>query len=73
MIACLNANIVLMKRLMNAKANINLCNLAGMTAFHSACLNGKIDVVNILLENGADFLKIDHKKFIPLHYAIIKD
>ncbi|MCC8371234.1 MAG: ankyrin repeat domain-containing protein [Rickettsia endosymbiont of Pseudomimeciton antennatum] len=41
----------------------------GITALHKACYAGNINVVKILLENGADINAEDIYKNTPLHFA----
>ena len=43
-----------------------------MTPMHAACLSGNKLILRILLDHGAVH-KIDKKRFMPLHYAIVKD
>ena len=36
---------------------------------HEACCNGNLEIVNFLIENGADIELLDNKGFRPFHYA----
>lgn len=44
-----------------------------MAPLHAACLTGNLQICDALLDSGADFIKYDSKKFLPLHYAVVKD
>ncbi len=44
-----------------------------MTPLHASCLVGNLEICDALIEAGADVLKYDFKKFLPVHYAIVKD
>ena len=52
---------------------INEHNIKKMTSLHAACLSGNKAIVKLLLDNGANIRKRDHKNFCPLHYAVVKD
>lgn len=43
--------------------------MAGVTALHAAALDGKLDTVRYLLDNGADPNKKDEPGEVPLHCA----
>lgn len=34
---------------------------------------GSIPMCVALMQCGAEFIKLDFKRFLPLHYAVIKD
>ncbi|XP_024869085.1 uncharacterized protein LOC112452879, partial [Temnothorax curvispinosus] len=51
-----------------AGAVVNAKNVNG-TSLHYAACNGYDNIVNILLQNGADPNTVDNKGFTPLHYA----
>jgi ankyrin repeat protein len=38
-----------------------------------ACQEGNVDVIEFLLDNGADINKQNHKRMSPLHLAIYKN
>ena len=42
------------------KEIINDGNMKKMTSLHAACLSGNVQIVKLLLENGADLFKWDH-------------
>lgn len=42
----------------------------GRTPLHEACLQGHINVIKILLDNGADIEANDNNEIKPLHYAV---
>ena len=44
-----------------------------MAPLHAACLVGNLEICDALIAAGADVLKYDLKKFLPVHYAIVKD
>ena len=80
MIACLNSNIENMRLILNSSQDhaeaaflANLANSKQKTPLHAACLVGNIEIVNALITAGADMHKTDIKKFLPLHYAVVKD
>ena len=80
MIACLNGNLPIMKILLELALNeeeqltmANQSNRKNMTALHISCLIGNISMCAALLQCGADFLKSDLQRFLPIHYAVIKD
>ena len=52
---------------------VNDVNMKKMSSIHVACLSGNVQVVKMLLDNGADLHKRDYNLFLPLHYAVIKD
>jgi ankyrin repeat protein len=43
--------------------------VSGVTALHAAALDGKLDTVRYLLNNGADPNKKDQPGEVPLHCA----
>ena len=53
------------------KANIEAMNRFGQTPLHHASMNGKIESLKFLLENGANIEAMDKSGKTPLHYAII--
>ena len=51
-------------------ADINIKGHFGYTALHEACLKNNIDIVNILIKNGADLnIKSGRYGFMPLYLA----
>ena len=42
----------------------------GMTALHMACRSGHIDIINLLLERGADLEKPDDRGRRAIHFAV---
>lgn len=55
-----------LKNLMNVIGN------EGWNAFHYACYYGQEDVVDLLLERGADVNRESTEGWIPLHLAVLK-
>lgn len=49
------------------------CNRGGQTALHFACGNGDLEVVQLLLERGADPEATDNEGYLPLFSAICQD
>jgi ankyrin repeat protein len=50
---------------------VNLCDTDGYTPLHVACINGNIDIVNILLKCNSSVNLCDTDGFTPLHVACI--
>ena len=48
---------------------VDVSNAYGQTALHSATMFNRIDVVELLLPEGADMNKQDINKDTPLHWA----
>lgn len=44
-----------------------------MTPLHASCLLGAIEITETLLKQGAEMMQQDCKKFIPVHYAVLRD
>jgi len=44
-----------------------------MTPLHAACLIGNPQICEVLIESGAEMFRYDFKRFLPIHYAVIKD
>ncbi len=57
------------KKLIAHKAEINCQNNQGISPLHTALVAGNLEMVNILLENGAEFLT-DKSKRNPIHCAV---
>ena len=55
--------------LLTQNANIEMKNLKGLTALHSAAKNGHLEKVRSLLTANAKIEAKDNEKFTPLHYA----
>jgi len=57
------------KCLIEAKANVNLAALDGVTPLHQV-FSGGGEVARLLLENGANVNARDGSGFLPLHYCV---
>lgn len=59
--------------LQEGRATVNLQDLEGITALHWACSTGSLDVVQLLINAGADpnLMEVDGGRLTPLDYAII--
>ena len=61
-IAVLNDSIKLVKYFLSKrKKNINAKNNKGQTSLHLACSNGNEDIINLLIQNGANIDALDLK------------
>ena len=61
------------KELLNKDlSNINLLNKNGISPLHIAVINGNLEIINYILDKGANpNISSLHKKQTPLHYAYI--
>ncbi len=50
---------------------LNQKNIGGATALHIAARSGNLEIINILLENGADVNAMDNESYTPLMRAAI--
>uniref|UniRef100_G3Q2A9 cGMP-dependent protein kinase interacting domain-containing protein n=1 Tax=Gasterosteus aculeatus aculeatus TaxID=481459 RepID=G3Q2A9_GASAC len=48
---------------------INCSNADGITALHQSCIDGSMDIVSFLLEQGANVNQVDSEGWTPLHVA----
>ena len=70
---------VLLKRV--SGVDLNQRNYSGVLPLHLACYHGKIDIVSLLIEYGADvnekskcpFIEIEDVKTLPIHFALLGD
>ncbi|KAK6043679.1 ankyrin repeat protein [Cooperia oncophora] len=53
-IAAFNGNNAMVTYLLDEGADLEACNQVGMTPFHHACREGRMTVVETLLQRGAD-------------------
>lgn len=71
--ACQSGNLKnVLNILKNQKTLINRPNENGDFPLHIACLQGNLDVIEVLLQNGADVAKIDNRGYLPIHYSLLK-
>ena len=68
-----NNNLKKVKELLNKDvSNINLLNKNGISPLHIAVINGNLEIINFMLEKGANpNITSLNKKQTPLHYAYI--
>jgi len=50
--------------------DIDYTNVDGLTALHQACIDENIDMVTLLVDNGADIEARDNEGWTPLHAAV---
>ncbi|XP_068445402.1 protein phosphatase 1 regulatory subunit 12C [Clinocottus analis] len=48
---------------------INCSNADGITALHQSCIDGSMEIVSFLLDNGANVNQVDSEGWTPLHVA----
>ncbi|CAL1602214.1 unnamed protein product [Knipowitschia caucasica] len=53
----------------DAQDIINCSNADGITALHQACIDGSMEIVTFMLENGASVNQVDSEGWTPLHVA----
>ncbi|KAJ8673854.1 hypothetical protein QAD02_005116 [Eretmocerus hayati] len=74
-IACMRNNISVVKKLIEHGANVNeqvdqkALSFAGYTPLHFAVENHAIDIVQVLVDNGASVIKKNAYSLTPLHLA----
>lgn len=61
-------NVDLVKQLI-LDADVNVANFDDRTALHIAVCNNEIEIVQLLVENGADLQAQDRWKMTPIDYA----
>ncbi len=54
MIASQHGHLAIVELLVAAQAHVNAQNVRGTTALHLAVIKGQIEIVSVLLKNGAD-------------------
>ena len=70
MLASQEGHLSVVKKLLEAKAEVNKQRHDGVTALMSASFFGKETVVKLLLENKANVDKYSQDKFTPLMFAV---
>lgn len=81
MIACLNGKLEIIRLILRSCKDeaeqmqlVNQVNRNQMSPLHAACIVGNIEVCDLLVKSGAELIKsLDFKKFLPVHYAVVKD
>ena len=58
------------EKLLNAGADVNFCNIDGITPIHMAAGRGDIDIINLLVKYGAYPNALDNEGYTPLHYLV---
>ena len=48
-------------------ADIDTCNVDGLTGLHQACIDNNLEMVEFLVRNGADVDRRDNEGWTPLH------
>ena len=48
---------------------MNADDMDGLTPLHEACANGHLDIIQFLLENGADVNALSFEENTGLHFA----
>lgn len=73
-IACLrNWSLQILQYLLSKKPNPNIETMRGYTAIHSAAKNGRLDLLKILIENGANLNAANHHGLSVIHCAVLGD
>ncbi|MBU4316402.1 MAG: ankyrin repeat domain-containing protein [Proteobacteria bacterium] len=67
-----DGNLAQVKNLIMAGLNINCEDSSGQSPLHHACYFGYLEIVNTLINNGADINKsVPKLKLTPLHGAVM--
>jgi ankyrin repeat protein len=64
-----NRRVTALLRPRDAERGVDAVDAEGRTALHHASASGRVEVVRLLLDKGADKDKEDHELWRPLHYA----
>lgn len=69
MAACQAGDLTEVENLLASGQDINCCNTDGLTALHTACIDGNFQVSCFLVNNNADVNAKDNEGWSPLHAA----
>lgn len=61
-------NLKEVKRFLKEGMQVDACYRDNVTALHRACSAGHLDIVEFLLEKGADVNKADYVSILPRHH-----
>ena len=68
--ATIEGDVNLLKRTIDSShVNINYMRPPGTAPLHQACMTGNLDVVELLIKNGANIYLRDHRELSPLQIA----
>ena len=68
--ACHDGDLDLVKDWLSlGKVNVEAKDSDGRSGIHFAARNGKVDIVKVLLQNGANVNAVDREKITALHQA----
>lgn len=70
MLATKNNHLIIVQKLLQAKASINLCDASGKSAFYISGMLGYVDIGKLLLEYGAYHDIFDHDGMSVLMQAL---
>ena len=62
-------NYVAVKELIKRGADVNIPGEFDQTPLHTAVLTGNLDIIKLLLENGADLSQVDERNLTAIDYA----
>lgn len=71
--ACINENVGMCERLIISKANVNHIDKCGRNHLMNCCqYNKEVEVIELLIQNGADVQHADFNHNTCLHYAALR-
>ena len=71
--AVMGGHSLIIRELIQQRANLDACDLFGSTASHIAAKQGDLESLKFLLESGADVNAKDNEGYLPLHVAVWAD